>query len=522
MKYGEYEVLPEFTSGGAVRWRVTGNGEYIVALKDGKKWFVKRDIHLRYPARGVPREVFHLQKASVEARERKQERLRKAMEGTDCEKAGIVAEAENFRDEENMFVTVTPFLEGILPDDEPLSGLSPEEFVSLARQAAGALAALHACGVIHGDLKEKNMPVTQVRGKRKPWLIDFDMSYPADEIPQWDGIGGTDGYRSPELLLYASDEGAAPPETITDKTDVFSLAIVFHRWWTGRFPDCDLEEGGVSAAVYLGRSVRLDRKFDVRIGETHGATLISLLSWMLQKDAAARPSAGQVLEVLSDGLEVPEEYHEGEDAKPFDVELWEAHRLIAELYTPDTLRRKGLRALRRVNDGSGSAGLRYEAVYKDGRVSRLSVGELCSEGYARRKKVELCAPWEEDRIAFAAPEVFFEKGYAKVERLEMSFRKRYLLTLTGGRTMDKSGAWMVSEGLASPVVSAVGADTPWPEHGSEYVREALDRGGVLSVSRVEVGGEHRYRLVYREKEGGKHRENDRVPVNNMKLMGYIR
>ena len=89
MKYGEYEVLPEFTSGGAVRWRVTGNGEYIVARKDGKKWFVKRDIHLRYPARSVPREVFRLQKASVEARERKQERLRKAMEGTDCEKAGI-------------------------------------------------------------------------------------------------------------------------------------------------------------------------------------------------------------------------------------------------------------------------------------------------------------------------------------------------------------------------------------------------------------------------------------------------
>ena len=522
MNYRDYPVKPEFVTGTSIRWSVTGNGEYILGVRKGRTWFIKRDMHLRYPAKGIPKAVYDVQKAAADEREAKQRELRARMKALEWKRDGVVSEEENFWDESNMFVTVTPFIADILPDDADLSAMSAESFVAFAHRAACALAALHACRVIHGDLKEKNFVVVADKGEYKPYLVDFDMSYPADRIPAWDAIAGSDGYRSPELILYSSDEGAAAPETITAATDVFSLAVVLHRWWTGSFPAFDLERGSLGAAVYLGKRVQLSRKFDVRIGEKSGATLLSLLNWMICKNAEERPTAQQVAEVLADEAEVPEEYREGHDLSLFDEDLWSAHALMAELYTKETLRRKGIRSLRRVNDGSGSEGLYYELSFKDGATRRMTVRELCEEGYARRKKGTFCEPWEAHRIEFADPDAFFSKGYVRIERAEMGYRKRYLLTGMGGRTIDKGVEWLIAEGLAKPLVAVVKADTPWPEHGSRYVAEALERGGVESVSRVEVGGEHRYKIVYRPSADGVRRVNDKVPGNNMKLMGYIR
>ena len=167
---------------------------------------------------------------------------------------------------------------------------------------------IHGRGVIHGSLNEKKVLVKESGGVYKTYLIDFDTSYCEDEIPEYDSIGGAYGYNSPEVLLYGSDEGAAEPDTITPAVDIFSAAIVIHRWWTGgAFPNVDFDEcGSVGGAVYLGRPVEIDKKFDVQIGPKQGVTLMSLLNWMLTKEPSARPTAEQVVGVLKDELAVPE------------------------------------------------------------------------------------------------------------------------------------------------------------------------------------------------------------------------
>lgn len=523
MKYnGIYEVDPAFLSGSAILWKNTGNGEYIIATKGGKKYFVKRNMHVRYPTKGDPKAVYEKYKAEAAAIQKKQDRLRALMKGLDWTTDHIVAEEENFWDSEKMFTTVTPCVPDVLPDTYDYTSIPLSDFVALAKSISEALEKLHAHGVIHGDLKEKNILVSNKGGAYVAYLIDFDSSYPADSIPDWEGIGGSEGYQSPEVVLYGSDEGAAPGETITAATDIFSLGIVFHKWWTGAFPGIDLEHGSVGAAVYLDRAVTIDKKFNVRIGENFGATLQSLINWMIAKDPADRPTAKQVADVLADKLGVPEAFQKGDDDKPFDAELWDAHKLIAELVPVGDLKGKGVKSLKRINEGCGSASLKYRVTLKDGAEQTMTISELCDAGYAIGKGAEVEAPWDEHMIEFEPAEVIAKKGYAKICRAQFVFRKQYLITTASGREIDKGYEWLIAEGLAHPKTVSVDADTPWPEHGAAYCAENLARLGVKSISRMEVGGEHRYRIVYNEVADGKNKAIEKVPVNNLKLMGFIK
>lgn len=523
MKYnGTFEVDPAFLSGSTILWKPTGNGEYVIATKGGKKYFVKRNMHARYPTKDEPKDVYDQNKAEADALQKKQERLSELMKGLSWSTDHIVVEEEHFWDSEHKFTTVTTCIPDVFPDTYAYKSLSLESFIQLAKSASAALEKLHAHGVIHGDLKEKNILVSNKGGKYIAYLIDFDSSYPADDIPEWISIGGSNGYQSPEVFLYGSDEGAAPKETITPATDIFSLGVVFHKWWAGSFPGVDMEHGSVGAAVNFDKAVTIHNKFNVRIGDSCGATLQSLINWMFAKDPSDRPTAKQVSDVLSDKLEVPEAFHKGDDDKPFDIELWDAHKLVAKLLSVSDLKGKGLKSLKRINEGSGSAGLKYRVVMKDGSEKTVTIFELCEAGYATGKGAEVETPWAEHMIEFESPDVIAQKGYAKICKAQISFRKRYLITTVSGRQIDKGYEWLIAEGLAHPKTVSVEADTPWPEHGTAYCSENMAHLGVKSISRMEVGGEHRYKIIYDEIVDGKNKVNERVPANNLKLMGFIK
>ena len=523
MKYhGEYEVDSAFAESGAIKWRLTGNGEYIIGTKGGRKYFIKRNIHVRFPSRGEPKAVYEKYKAEADAVYNKQKLLAKKMSDLVSDRDHIVVELDNFWDDEKMFTTITDYIDGALPADYKYETLTSGEFLSLAKGAAVLLRKLHDRGVIHGDLKEKNFAVVKSGGKYVPYILDFDSSYTTDRIPVWDGIGGSEGYQSPEVLLYGSDEGAADAATITPATDIFSLAVVMHCWWSGAFPGFDTGGGSVGAAVYLDKPISIAKKFDVVIGDNCGATLMSLMAWMLTKDYTARPTAKQVVEVLSDRLEVPAEYHKGGDVKPFDAELWKQHKSVAELYTVATLKKKGVKSFKLVNTGCGGRGLKYRVVLSDGAVNTLSIEEVIASGYAKALTAGVDEPWEEHGIEFVSSDVITKKGYAKIAKIQLAFRKRYLITTINGLEFDKSYDWLIAEGLANPKIDVIDADTPWPEHGTQYVTEAMSRLGVKSISRAKVGEDHRYKIVYNEIVDGKNKVNAMVSVNNLKIMGFIK
>lgn len=520
MKYYDYEINPEFVSGSRINWKTTGNGEYIFGSKRGSLYFIKRNINLRFPTKDDSKMVYDKKKAATDAAMEKQKSLRRQMKDLSWKTDHIVVEEDNFGDYENMFVTVSAFIPDILPGNFDYSVLSFTEYMDLVKEFANILYKIHSRNVIHGDLKEGNVPVLKKGGKYIPYLIDFDTSYLATAIPTWESIGGTDGYQSPEIMLYFFEEDEGDSSTITPATDIFTMALVMHRWWTGRFPGVESAGCAVGAAVYGDEEISIDRKFDIKIGDNCGATLMSLINWMLTKDPMKRPTAFEVMNVLFDRIEVPDEFHVGKDDKPFDKEVWARHKLVAELYSVDQLKSKGIKSLKRQNVG-GAKGLKYEVVMKDGKSSILSIDEMINSGYAKRIPAFLEAPWDEHNIEFISPEEISKKGYARITRLSSSRDKRYLITQISGFEFNDNYKWLLKEGLAktktiAPDYVPVTGDKPWPEHGVMFVPEAMVRFGIVKISRVELGCEHRYKVEYKDKV------SNNVNGNNLRLMGVIK
>ena len=85
----------------------------------------------------------------------------------------------------NQYVEAAEFVEGVVPDDElerVLATLSIETKKLLMQTAAGALFTIHSKGIVHSDLKLKNVLLAKTRsGNYVAKLIDFDSSYFVDK-----------------------------------------------------------------------------------------------------------------------------------------------------------------------------------------------------------------------------------------------------------------------------------------------------------------------------------------------------
>jgi tRNA A-37 threonylcarbamoyl transferase component Bud32 len=112
--------------------------------------------------------------------------------------------------------------------------LSIREFLNIAGQCAGALAAAHSRGIIHCDIKPENILLSSSDHVK---ILDFgvakylpktiDLTDTATTVMYSEGIGGTPGYMSPELLLE---------QRADERSDIFSLGVVFYEALGRRHP----------------------------------------------------------------------------------------------------------------------------------------------------------------------------------------------------------------------------------------------------------------------------------------------
>jgi hypothetical protein len=153
----------------------------------------------------------------------------------------------------------------------------PRSAGSLLAMAAGlakSLTAIHAAGVVHGDLKPSNV-LLALDGPR---VIDFGISQSAEAVPQARAglVVGTPSFMSPE---QAAGQAVGPA------SDVFSLGTVLAFAATGRKPF-----GTGAAAAVLERVVRGAPDLD-----GVPADLLPLIERCLVKDPAGRPAAAGLL-----------------------------------------------------------------------------------------------------------------------------------------------------------------------------------------------------------------------------------
>ena len=183
-----------------------------------------------------------------------------------------------------------PFLVMELVDGQPLSALllpgqplDPEATRDLLAQAADALGAAHAAGIVHRDVKPANLLVTPDRQVK---ITDFGIARAAEGVglTETGQVMGTPQYLSPE---QAEGKSASPA------SDVYSLGVVAFECLAGRRPF--VAESAIATALAHLREPVPDLPADVP------ADLAAVVRRSMSKSPAERyPDASAFAAALRD------------------------------------------------------------------------------------------------------------------------------------------------------------------------------------------------------------------------------
>jgi WD40 repeat protein/serine/threonine protein kinase len=163
--------------------------------------------------------------------------------------------------------------------------LQVKEILRIAMQAASGLAAAHAQGLIHRDIKPGNILLEN--GIERVKVTDFGLARAVDDasLSQSGVVGGTPQYMAPEQAMG---------EPLDYRADLFSLGSVMYVMCTGRLP--------FRAESTMGVLKRICEKEPPPIRNLNPDIpdwLAAIVAKLLAKDPAARyQSAAEVAEVL--------------------------------------------------------------------------------------------------------------------------------------------------------------------------------------------------------------------------------
>jgi serine/threonine protein kinase/Tol biopolymer transport system component len=190
------------------------------------------------------------------------------------------------------FAIVMELIEGKALREHTRAALPPARVAQIGQQIARALAAAHAAGIVHRDIKPENI-LLRADGYVK--VVDFGLARRMDVDNQNSTLGagaGTVRYMSPEQMRGA---------TVTGASDVFSLGLVLYELVAGRHPFAGtslLDTAHAIAAKNPAPPSSVNRAVLPRLD--------ALILRMLSKNAASRPAAKDVADLLGSASETGE------------------------------------------------------------------------------------------------------------------------------------------------------------------------------------------------------------------------
>lgn len=290
------ETLFDYVLSGNMTNQNAGYSLWCFAKKNGKEYFVKQFLAPKYPFGDTISSKERINKKTAEC-DRFEKKKRRIYEIVNQYSDGNDVRIVDFFRVKTKYYIAMEKISALSWEISDIASLSEPDRRRLCAIIAHAVAGLHDGSLVHADLKHENILFTTMpSGTVTAKVIDFDSAFLEDDPPQKKGdISGDWVYFAPEVWGRFNGQDTR----LTCKIDIFSLGILFYRYYTGELPGLDPGEipmSELSERIPVGQAIwrggiailKADIPEDIR----------DLLQQMLECDPDKRPSAREVFQAL--------------------------------------------------------------------------------------------------------------------------------------------------------------------------------------------------------------------------------
>ena len=202
-----------------------------------------------------------------------------------CSSSDNVARIVETFEHEDKTLLVTKFYKGgdllAYLTGRGVDKLSESHARSIVSQIANGIKDIHAADIAHRDLKHLNIFLSDRSDSPKVKIADFGLSAKLNDGEQIRKMAGTIGFMAPEVVQ----------DNYSDtKVDIWSLGVILYALISSRVPF-----SGKNREETAKNIISQELAFTKPIWETVSADCKSLLTAMLDKNSATRPTIEAVL-----------------------------------------------------------------------------------------------------------------------------------------------------------------------------------------------------------------------------------
>ena len=438
-------------------WKPSTGGKTAIAERAGKKYFLKQYSTPVFPSHKKVEDGILTEKSFQKKREIYEKfadyrnTINMKLNSISGPGGNIISPIE-WGTVDSLFVESTEFFDGLIML-ENIRSFSLDAKLMIMMTIIGAMNSVHRLGVVHGDIKPDNIVVVKNSlGNHVGKLIDFDCSFIKDNI--LGDVGGTPSYMAPEVgECWMSEMSEKAKSRVTEKSDIFSLGVVFYEYITGEKPPMGMMPAEMGHRdpdkvdyweylTYGGIPQNLTKIKDPDLG--------NLLKSMMHLNASMRPSAKDVLDKLK-------EIRKEKASKPSEPTGTSAPPKPFKPFKPTASTKSGF-----------------------------------------------CEPWPEHKIVFDKTKLT-SMGFVSSAQVLVFGKQAYEFFRENGISRKYSVEQLLSRGLAKNAADSAGSEStvsgsdltddfcdPWPEHNIEFIPSEITRMHYISSRKAEIFGKKVY------------------------------